>query len=97
MGRVLKCGKEIELTGIPLLRSPQLTERGVMREGGNEGEREKRGRGRKREDILQGKAVIYEQATSNKQGEGDTPSPIKPGEVEGGEEKSQSDLKRELQ
>lgn len=31
--------------------------------------------------------MIYEQATSNKQGEGDTPSPIKPGEVEGGEEK----------
>lgn len=76
---------------------PQLTERGVMREGENEGEREKRGRGRKREDILRGKSVIYEQATSNKQEEGDTPSPIKPGEVEGGEEKSQSDLKRELQ
>lgn len=72
---------------------PQLTEErggGVMREeGGNEGEKErKRGRGRKREDILRGKAVIYEQATSNKQGEGDTPSPIKPGEVEGREERS---------
>ena len=38
--------------------------------------------------------MIYEQATSNKQGEGDTPSPIKPGEVEGGEERSQGDLKR---
>ena len=66
-----------------------------MREGGDEGERE--GRGRKREDILREKAVIYERATSNKQGEGDTPTAIKPGEVEGGEEKSQGDLKRELQ
>lgn len=47
MGRVLKCGKEIELTGIPLLHLPQLTEMGVMREGGNEGEREgEAGRGR---------------------------------------------------
>lgn len=29
--------------------------------------------------------MIYEQAASNKPGEGDTP-PIKPGEIEGGEE-----------
>lgn len=54
----------------------------------------KRGRGRKREDILRGKAVIYEQTTSNKQGEGDTPSAIKPGEGEGGEEKSQRGRQR---
>lgn len=54
----------------------------------------KRGRSRKREDILRGKAVIYEQATSNKQGEGDTPSAIKPGEVEGGEERSQRERQR---
>lgn len=60
-----------------------------------ESERE-RGRGRKREDILRGRTVIYEQATSNKQGEGDTPSPIKPGEPEEGE-KSVRELKRELQ
>lgn len=33
--------------------------------------------------------MIYEQATSNKQGEGDTPSPIKPGEVEEAEERRQ--------
>lgn len=39
------------------------------REGTRETGR-KRGRGRKREDILRGKAVIYEQATSNKQGGG---------------------------
>lgn len=30
--------------------------------------------------------MIYEQAASNEQGEGGTPSPIKPGEVEGEEE-----------
>lgn len=70
-GRVSNCGKEMELTGIPLLR---LTYRG--RCGGREWGRK---RGRKREDILRGKAVIYEQATSNKQGEGDTPPPIKHG------------------
>lgn len=67
MGKVLKCGKEIELTGIPLLHL-QLTEVGVRRQGGRK--ERKRGRGRKREDILRGKAVIYEQATSNKQGGG---------------------------
>lgn len=90
MGRVLKCGKEIELTGIFLLHPPSL-----QKGGESEGMREKgRKRGRKREDILRGKAVIYEQATSNKQGEGDTPSPIKPGEVEGGEERSQRERQR---
>lgn len=38
--------------------------------------------------------MIYEQGTSNKQGEGDTPSPIKPGEAEGGEERSEQRFKR---
>lgn len=49
-----------------------------------EGERE---RSRKREDILRGSTVIYEEAASNKRGEvvvvgGGTPAPVKPGESE---------------
>lgn len=73
--------------------TPQLLTGGVKgRERGRK--REKRVRGRKREDILQGKAVIYEQVTSNKQGEGDTPSPIKPGEAEEAEGKSQRERLR---
>lgn len=38
--------------------------------------------------------MIYEQATSNKQGEGDAPSPIKPKEAEGGKERSQRERQR---
>lgn len=94
-GRVLKCGKEIKLTGIPFLQPP--ARRGRRWGGGDDRRREqgsKRGKGRKREDILQGTTVIYEQATSNKQGEGDTPSPIKPGEAEEGEERNQSKRQR---
>lgn len=39
-------------------------------------------RGRKREDILRGSTVIYEEAASNKRGGGGTPAPVKPGESE---------------
>lgn len=41
-------------------------------------------RGRKREDILRGSTVIYEEAASNTcGGRGGAPPPIKPGEVGG--------------
>lgn len=64
-GKSVKVWKSNRVTRYYPPPAPQLTEREGMTEKGRT-----RGRGRKREDILRGKAVIYERAASNKQGGG---------------------------